>query len=99
MSKWTPGPWETPYAPYTEPSTGEGPNFSGGDYEVVPPIGESGPVAIANSKANACLIAAAPEMVRLLKLAMPSKYLNAAEKDSWRDERRALLARINGEDE
>lgn len=65
----TPGPWEANERPYRLSGSDDGPNFSGGDWEVVAPLGESGPVLIANSYANAKLAAAAPELLRALKQA------------------------------
>jgi hypothetical protein len=58
----TPGPWTAGIAPYVK-SDGDGDQFSGGDWNVFPPLGESGPVAIASSEANARLIAAAPDLL------------------------------------
>ncbi len=52
----TPTPWETTDKPYIIGNTGDGDQFSGGDWIIYPPMGESGPVAIANSQANAALI-------------------------------------------
>lgn len=49
-------PWEMPAHGYVIDTTGEGYNFSGGDWDITPPLGESGPVAIASTRANAELI-------------------------------------------
>lgn len=64
-SGFTPGPWDAPEK--RTPATGEGYNFSDGDFWVFPPLGESGPVAVASRAEDARLIAAAPEMYALLK--------------------------------
>lgn len=61
-TKWTPGPWECPEGPYLLTGKDEGPNFSGGDWEILPPLGESGPVAIVHGKSNARLIAAVTDL-------------------------------------
>ena len=53
-SEATPRPWEAGKLYRT--LEGEGFNFSGGDVDIYPPLGEAGPVAIANSEANAALI-------------------------------------------
>ena len=108
MSGHTPGPWEPPSGPYVIPSTGEGPNFSGGDWEIVPPMGESGPVAITRSAEDARLIAAAPEMYELLRQIVDSvrdagPFPDSTKPSMWTDRNqieaaRALLARIDGED-
>jgi len=68
-AKHTPGPWEYPEHAYILSGSDDGPNFSGGDWEVLPPLGESGPVAICSSRENARLIAAAPDLLDALKLA------------------------------
>lgn len=57
-SEHTPGPWGSGVKPYIVPSTGEGDNFSDGDWNIFPPLGEAGPVAIVNSEANAVRIVA-----------------------------------------
>ena len=99
MSGFTPGPWEAPTAPYQR-IDGDGVNFSGGDWEVVPPLGESGPVAITNCEANARLIAAAPEMYELLCLWQDQGGRNderAFDRGQAADQTDALLSRIDGE--
>lgn len=65
----TPGPWKMSDGPYIVRITGEGSVFSGGDWSIFPPPGESGPVAVVNGEANACLIAAAHELLAALKRA------------------------------
>ena len=62
----TPGPWEAGFKASVERLTGEGVNFSNGDWGIYPPLGKAGPVAIANSADNARLISKAPEMLDLL---------------------------------
>jgi len=57
-AKHTPTPWESPLHPILN-KDGEGYNFSNGDYEIYPPLGESGPVSIVNSKKNAAFIVTA----------------------------------------
>jgi hypothetical protein len=66
VSKHTTGPWEMPDHAYVK-ADGDGDCFSGGDWNISPPLGEAGPVAIASSEANARLIAAAPEMFDSLR--------------------------------
>jgi hypothetical protein len=56
-----------PSKPYIAGDTDEGAVFSGGDWEISPPLGESGPVAVVSGEANAKLIAAAPELLEALK--------------------------------
>ncbi len=60
--KHTPGPWEMPNHAHQSDGN-DGPNFSGGDWEVLPPLGESGPVAICSTESNARLVAASPELL------------------------------------
>lgn len=54
----TPGPWEAPLKRLTARDSDEGNNFSNGDYEVYPPLGEAGPVAILANSTDAAFIAA-----------------------------------------
>ena len=68
-AKHTPGPWEYPEHAYILSGSDDGPNFSGGDWEVLPPLGESGPVAICSSRENDRLIAAAPDLLEACKAA------------------------------
>lgn len=65
----TPGPWESSTGPYIVTDTGEGETFSGGDWSIFPPTGEVGPVAIVNGKENARLIAAAPDLLAVARMA------------------------------
>ena len=67
MSEHTPGPWEPSSGPYIVGATGEGAMFSGGDWNIFPPYGESGPVAVVNGGENARLIAAAPDLLEALE--------------------------------
>lgn len=67
--KWkgTPGPWEIGKRHILSDGSGDGFNFSGGDVEIFPPLGEAGPIAIVSDDANARAIAAAPQMWELLR--------------------------------
>ena len=62
--KHTPGPWEMPAGPADKNISDI---FDVGDYNVYPPLGEAGPVAIVAGEANAHLIAAAPAMLTMLR--------------------------------
>ena len=89
MAKFTPGPWEIEKRK-TVPA-----------YLVKSPLCTVAEI-FTNSwmtESNARLIAAAPEMYELLRTAMPSQYSCAIDAEKWRQQRRALLARIDGEDD
>lgn len=63
----TPGPWEVGSL-YRQKGSNDSPNFTGGEYNIFPPLGESGPVCIVNcNEANARLIAAAPDLLEVAK--------------------------------
>jgi len=83
--KHTPGPWETTERPYIVKDD-EGDIFSGGDWYIYPPLGESGPVALASSQANAHLIVAAPDLLTVAKRyeAWEAKLIRAD--DAWNSE-------------
>lgn len=92
MSKQhTRGPWEMPSKPYIAGDTGEGAVFSGGDWEIVPPLGESGPVAVVSGEANAKLIAAAPVLLEALQSLVGVSPLGS-ETPLWR-ERESVVTR------
>lgn len=93
--RYTPGPWEGS-GPYSVPSTGKGDIFSGGDWEVYPPLGESGPVALVNNEANARLIAAAPELVELAEELLLT-HVNDISPPLYQ-KGKALLAKIYGDE-
>jgi len=106
MEKHTPGPWEMPLHPYIQQSDGEGANFSDGDWEIVPPLGEAGPVAIVNSEANALLIAAAPELLEALRSLLTGlQFVQSAPRDPGGrgllqaavDDARKVLAKATGD--
>lgn len=91
--KYTPGPWDSPLKRLVNKDD-EGRNFSLGDYEVYPPIGESGPVAITATREDAQLIAAAPELLEAL---YHMQHCRSCAEGSWEDcdGGRAALAAIS----
>lgn len=80
-AKATKGGWSPSIHPYIAGSTGEGENFSGGDWMIYPPLGESGPVAIFSSQENVLFAAHAradvPYLLEQLEKALSE--LSAAE--------------------
>lgn len=70
--RFTPGPWEANPGPYVLNGSDDGPNFSGGDWEVLPPLGERGPVAICSTQANARLSAASTDLLQWLNVILDS---------------------------
>lgn len=100
----TPRPWEMSQKPYVSLATGEGDNFSSGDWGIYPPLGEAGPVAVVNSEANAELIVRAVNSHDQLVAALdgllsrlgPDGYIPVAGKPAT-DFARAALAAAKGE--
>jgi len=79
MSKHTPGPWEMHVHQFNmSPFEGALENECG----IYPPLGESGPVAIACGEANARLIATTPELIEALKEEHKEKSW-LIESESW----------------
>lgn len=94
----TPGPWESARAALTGPA-GEGHNFSNGDWEVYPPLGEAGPVAICPNEADARLVAAAPDLLDALQKLLPlAEVCLPAFLDSYTalDKARVAIAQATG---
>lgn len=69
----TPGPWECSEKAYVK-ADGDGDQFSGGDWIIYPPLGQSGPVGITSSKEIMQFIAGArsdvPKLVKALRRAV-----------------------------
>lgn len=78
----TPGPWRGAAKPYIVNATGEGAQFSAGDWSITPPRGNVGPVAIASSQEDSDFIAAANPQA-ILSLISRIEQLEC-EREHWR---------------
>lgn len=99
----TPGPW-TCGALFTWSNPDDG-AFSGGEYNIFPPLGETGPVAVVNpNESDARLIAAAPRLLAERNAALRASHEHftaardmASENAALREEIRALRKQLEVE--